>query len=94
MKQFDSKDDTSAFSLSALLEVIEDDEDEAIVRGSPLLADKARSVINVAVKVEGGGPTSSMCPIVSIHGKEAVAVAKATVLAYSAYVSALFDNFD
>lgn len=94
LKTFQNEEDASEFSLSALIEVVENDEAEVVIKGSSLLAEKARSAINVPVSVESGGPTSSRCPVISIHGQEAAAVATATISAYSHYVSALFENFD
>ena len=94
LKVFGSNEDVENFSASALIELEETEDDETIVRGSPLLADQARAAINANVKVEGGGLQSSRCPVASIKGKDAVVAGRATVQSYSAYVVKLFDNFD
>ena len=79
LKAFAEFNDVLEFSLSALIEIVEDDGAEVAVRGSSLLADKARLTINAFVRAESGGPISARCPVVSIRGEEAVALGRATV---------------
>lgn len=94
LKCFDGRDDVSTFGCSALLEIIEVEGAALEVRGSPLLAEKARSYVPGSGTVGGEGPTSSRCPVVSICGEGAVGVGKRVVVEYSEYVAKLFENFD
>ncbi|KAL9064454.1 MAG: hypothetical protein Q9161_008862 [Pseudevernia consocians] len=106
LKNFDGCDDVSAFTCSALLEIIMDVKEKekekgsgggVEVRGSALLGEKARGYLpaNGTVSCGGGeGPRSSRCPVVRIRGEGAVGVGKGVVVEYSEYVAKLFENFD
>ena len=94
LKDFAGNPDPDDFAICALLEVKETAETPLIVSGSPLLADQARTAINIEVEVKTVGPQSTRCAAAKLHGKDAVQVALAVVVSYAEYVKKLFDNFD
>lgn len=94
LKRLNGLHDVLGFGCSALLEISEVKGARLEVRGSPLLAEKARRYLPADGTVGGEGPSSSRCPVLSICGDGAVGVAKGAVVDYSEYVAKLFENFD
>ena len=94
LKDFSGYSDPDQFAICALLEIQESVQSPLAVSGSPLLADQARTMINVEMEVTQGQPQSTRCAASSLQGKDAISVAVAVVVAYGEYVKKLFDNFD
>lgn len=95
LRAFAALEDVKSFSLSAIFQIVEDEGSPLVARGSPVLTEKVqRAADDEGVKVEIGGPTSKRVPVVSVQGRDAVAVGKVAVEQYSRYIVGLFANFD
>ncbi|KAK7755052.1 hypothetical protein SLS62_002867 [Diatrype stigma] len=96
LDQFRTMSDPGDASLSAIFNVSEGGGGAILtIEGSPVLIDKARTTLPASsahIRQSGGKP--SRAPMVAMTGPEAEVIACATIRSYSAYVAALFDNFD
>lgn len=94
LQQFSELVDVSACSVSAIFEICESADSHLNIRGSPILVEKVKTQAHPDSQAEFHMKQPLRAPEVSIKGLNAEKVARASIKAYSEYISALFDNFD
>ncbi|KAI1212605.1 uncharacterized protein F4807DRAFT_342599 [Annulohypoxylon truncatum] len=91
---FQQKDDPKDMSVSAVFEVSEKKGAALEIDGSPVLVEKARKLATTQANVHEFGKGLIRAPSISIIGPEAESISCSAIREYSAYIVALFDNFD
>lgn len=93
LKQFQGFPNPQDFTLSALVEICEEDTD-SVLHGSPILLSQWTEQPSPRLDMIEEDGQASRAPCVLIQGREADRVGTALVTSHSAYIGALFDNFD
>ncbi|KAI0119725.1 hypothetical protein F4814DRAFT_458897 [Daldinia grandis] len=94
LQEFQGKINAKDVSFSAVFEASEQKGVPLRVEGSSILVEKTRRLTTGQADICQSHKKSIRAPWVSISGHEAEAVAIAAIKKYSAYIVALFDNFD
>ncbi|KAI0883744.1 uncharacterized protein GGS22DRAFT_189711 [Annulohypoxylon maeteangense] len=94
LASFQQGDDPKDVSVSAVVEVSEQMGAPLRIEGSPVLVKKARRLMTALADVRELGKGLARAPCISITGPEAESIACSIIREYSAYIVALFDNFD
>ena len=85
---------SESFSLSALFEIKTTNAEILSLAGGPVLTQKAGNLASTEVKFDGTNIGQRRAPAVRIEGSCAEKVGQDTIIEYSRYIAALFDNFD
>ena len=94
LELFQQKDNPQDASVSAVFQVSEEIGAPLKIEGSPVLVEKARKLTTAQTNFHEPGKGLTRAPFITIAGPEAESIACSLIKEYSAYVVALFDNFD
>ncbi|KAI1642847.1 uncharacterized protein F4817DRAFT_277808 [Daldinia loculata] len=94
LQEFQGKSSAKDVSFSAVFGASEQKEISLRIEGSTILVEKTRRLTTGQADIRQSHKKIIRAPWVSITGPEAEAVAIAAIKEYSAYIVALFDNFD
>ncbi|KAI1077020.1 hypothetical protein F5B20DRAFT_583758 [Whalleya microplaca] len=94
LEPFAEMDNPKNVSVSAVVEVSEEKEGVLRVKGSPILVQKARRLATAQESIFEPEGKLTRAPFISIIGPAAESTACSLIKEYSAYITALFDNFD
>jgi len=94
LEQFSAFQDVSEFPLSAIFEMVEDQSEQLQVEGTHVLTEQIRQILSSHVSTRTCSRKLLRAPEVLLTGPKAEQIGLEAIKAYSAYVGALFDNFD
>ncbi|KIX96082.1 uncharacterized protein Z520_08337 [Fonsecaea multimorphosa CBS 102226] len=94
LEQFSTFEDVSKFQLSAVFEVAETQDIPLEAEGAPVLIEHVKKVATSAVASRPTTRKQMRAPEIRIKGQNAETIGFEAIKTYSAYVGALFDNFD
>ncbi|KAI1464599.1 uncharacterized protein F4812DRAFT_160643 [Daldinia caldariorum] len=94
LQEFQGKASPKDVSFSAIFQASEEKRTPLRIDGSPVLVEKARKLTTVQADVRQSHKKTVRAPWISITGPGAEDVAMEAIKEYSAYIVALFDNFD
>ncbi|KAI0848376.1 hypothetical protein F5Y00DRAFT_238239 [Daldinia vernicosa] len=94
LQEFQGKTNAKDVSFSAVFGASEQKGIPLRIEGSSILVEKTRKLATGQTDIRQSHKKIIRAPWVSITGPEAEAVAVAAIKEYSAYIVALFDNFD
>ncbi|OAP62260.1 hypothetical protein AYL99_04463 [Fonsecaea erecta] len=94
LEQFSAFEDVSKFQLSAVFEVAETPDTPLEVEGAPVLIEHVKKIASSAVASRTAIRKAIRAPEIRLKGQNAETTGFEAIKTYSAYVGALFDNFD
>ncbi|KIW98940.1 uncharacterized protein Z519_00603 [Cladophialophora bantiana CBS 173.52] len=94
LEQFSMFADVSKFQLSAIFEVAETHGLPLEAEGAPILLEHVNKVATSAISSRPAVRNQTRAPEVRIKGQSAETIGFEAIKTHSAYVGALFDNFD
>ncbi|KAI1804794.1 hypothetical protein F4811DRAFT_570719 [Daldinia bambusicola] len=94
LQEFKGMTSPKDVSFSAMFEASEERGTSLRIEGSPVLVEKAQNLTAVQADVRQSHRKAIRAPWISITGPGAVDLAIEAIKEYSAYIVALFDNFD
>ncbi|ETI29154.1 hypothetical protein G647_01607 [Cladophialophora carrionii CBS 160.54] len=94
VQQFSNFADVSTFQLSAVFEVVEEQQEQLQVEGATVLVEQIQELADSPISARLSPRKQSRAPGVCLRGPGAERVACGAIKAYSSYIGALFDNFD
>ncbi|KIW30331.1 uncharacterized protein PV07_06081 [Cladophialophora immunda] len=94
LEQFATFEDVSKFQLSAVFEVADTQDMPLEAEGAPVIIEHVKKAASSAVATRPAVRKQMRAPEVRIKGRGAEATGFEAIKTYSAYVGALFDNFD
>ncbi|KAI0384445.1 hypothetical protein F5Y04DRAFT_229653 [Hypomontagnella monticulosa] len=93
LERFKGMESPQGASVSAIFEICEQ-AGTLRIEGSPVLIDQTRKLVAVPADFYESTKLGSRAPWISIMGPGAESVSRSAIQNYSAYIVALFDNFD
>ncbi|EXJ65189.1 hypothetical protein A1O7_01529 [Cladophialophora yegresii CBS 114405] len=94
VQQFPDFADVSAFQLSAIFEVVEEQQEQLQVEGAKVLVEQIQKLSGPPTSARLSPRKQLRAPAVWLRGPGAERAACEAIKAYSSYIGALFDNFD
>ena len=94
LEQFSAFEDASSFQLSAIFEIVEQEQEQINVEGAKVLVDQIKELLSTPVSAKLSSRMQLRAPEVCLKGHGAERVGVEAIKAYSKYVGAMFDNFD
>ncbi|OCT54329.1 hypothetical protein CLCR_00939 [Cladophialophora carrionii] len=94
VQQFSNFADVSTFQLSAIFEVVEEQQEQLHVEGATVLVEQIQKLADSPISARLSPRKQLRAPGVCLRGPGAERVACGAIKAYSSYIGALFDNFD
>lgn len=94
LEQFAGFQDVAEFPLSAIFEVVDDPTEHMHAEGSQVLTEQIQQISRSPVSTTSSSKKILRAPRVLLTGRGAEHLGFEAIKAYSAYIGALFDNFD
>ena len=94
LQQFSVFEDVSKFQLSAIFEITDQEDHKLEAGGAQVLVQQIQKLSSSPVSTRSSPRKQLRAPEVCLKGQSAERVGFEAIKAYSAYVGALFDNFD
>lgn len=94
LEQFAGFQDVAEFPLSAIFEIVDDPTNDTHVDGSQVLTEQIQQISRSPVSTMSSSEKILRAPRIVLTGQGAEQLGFEGIKAYSAYIGALFDNFD